>query len=141
MAEPYFDGAVRDVRRWRLGHSLTVVLASDQVHDFIDVLFNGEHFSLRDVMSDNGITINFRPEKDWSFEADAGAGWIRLVFDRENEPAECHVLARNITRAQAREVAAGLTGQTPVLVPLMMNYLDEVSTIAEVPVYFTVAGP
>lgn len=140
MAEPYFDGAVRDVRRWSPGRSLTVVVATDQVRHFVGILSNGEHSSLSDVVSANGITINFRPEKDWSFEAEAGAGWIQLVFDREDDPSDCHVLARSITRAQARETAVGLTGTTPVLVPLMMNYLDEASTVAEVPVYFTVAG-
>jgi len=117
------------------------VVATDQLRHFVDIFSNGEHSSLCDVLSDNGISINFRPDSDWSFEAEAGAGWIQLVFVRENDPSECHVLACNITRAQAREVAAGLTGQTPVLVPLMMNYLDEASAIAQVPVYFTAAGP
>lgn len=113
MAEPRFDGAVRDVRRWRHGYSLTVVVATDQVHHFVDILSNREHSSLCDVLSDNGISIDFRPGSDRRLEAEAGAGWIQLVCVRENEPSECHVLARNITRTQAREVAAGLTGQAP----------------------------
>jgi len=42
---------------------------------------------------------------------------------------------------KAREAAVGLTDPTPVLVPLMMNYLDDgVEAIDEVPVYFTAAG-
>jgi len=92
-------------------------------------------------MSANGIVINFRPEKDWSFEAQTGAAWIQLVFDRDDDPSDCHVLARNITRTQAREVAGGLAETAPVLVPLMMNYLDDgIEAIAEVPVYFTAGG-
>ena len=140
MAEPPFDGAVRDVRRGRRDCSLTAVIPADQVRHFVNILSNGEHSSLCDVSSDNGITINFRPETNWSFEPEVGTGWIQLVFDREDDPSDCHVLACNITRAQARELVVGLTGPTPVLVPLIMNYLDEVSAIAEVPVYFTVAG-
>lgn len=141
MTEPRFDGAVCDVRRWRLGGSLTVVVPTDQVRDFVGILSSGEHLSLCDVVSANGIKINFRPESDWSFDTRAGEGWIQLVFDREDDPSDCHVLARTITRAQAREAAVGLTGPTPVLVPLMMNYLDDgVEAIAEVPVYFTAAG-
>lgn len=141
MAEARFDRGTDDIKRWRLGGSLTVVVPTDQIRDFVAILSNGEHSSMCDVLSANGITINFRPEGDWSFEADTGAGWIQLVFGREDDPSDCHVLARNITRTQAREVAAGLAGPASVVVPLMMNYLDDgVEAIAEVPVYFTTAG-
>lgn len=137
MAEARCGNGAHDVKRWRLGGSLTAVVPSDRIRDFVEILSNGEHSSLCDVVSANGITINFRPEKDWSVETETGLGWIQLVFDRDDDPSYCHVLARNITRAQAREVAAGLAGP-PVLVPLMMNYLDDgVEVIAEVPVYFT----
>lgn len=141
MAEARFDGGTGDTKGWRLGDSLTVVVPSDRVRDFVEILSNGEHSSLCHVMSANGIVINFRPEKDWSFEAQTGAAWIQLVFDRDDDPSDCHVLARNITRTQAREVAGGLAETAPVLVPLMMNYLDDgIEAIAEVPVYFTAGG-
>ncbi|MFV8142311.1 hypothetical protein ACNQR7_32610 [Mycolicibacterium senegalense] len=141
MAEAHFDGGTDAIKRWRLGDSLTVVVPSDRVRDFVEILSNGEHSSLCHVMSANGIMINFRPEKDWSFEAQTGAGWIQLVFDREDDPSDCHVLARNITRTQAREMAGGLAQPASAPVPMMMNYLDDgIEAIAEVPVYFTAAG-
>jgi len=127
-----------DIAQWGLGNSLTVVVPNDLVREFVGILVNGEPSSLCDVLSANGITINFRPERDWSFDDDAGAGWIQLRFDRQDDPSDCHVLALNITRATARDVGARLNGHVPVLVPLVMNYLAEgVEAVAEVPVYFT----
>lgn len=127
-----------DIAQWGLGDSLTVVVPDELVSEFVGILAKGEPSSLCDVMSANGITINFRPERNWSFDGDAGAGWIQLRFDRQDDPSDCHVLALNISRAKARDVGSGLNGHVPVLVPLVMNYLDEgVEAIAEVPVYFT----
>jgi len=132
------EGHSRDIRQWSLGSSVTVVVPSEQIAEFVQILSEGMHWSICDVVSENGITINFSPGKDWSFESETGAAWIQLRFDRKEDPSDCHVLAQNITRAQAREVAVGLAGAAPVLVPLMMNYLDDgVEAIAEVPVYFT----
>lgn len=132
------EGHSHDIRQWSLGRSVTVVVPSEQVAEFVQILAEGVHWSLCDVVSDNGITINFSPEKDWSFEPETGEAWIQLRFDRREDPCDCHVLARHITRAQAREVAAGLTGTAPAIRPLMLNYLDDgVEGIGQVPVYFT----
>lgn len=132
-------GANCDVAEWKLGRSLNVVVPDGYVREFAAILSDGVPGSLCDVLSANGITIDFRSEKDWMFEPETGTGWIQLVIDRrDRNPDDFHVLARTITRAEAREVGAGLSGQTPAMVPLTMNYLQEgTEVIAEVAVYFT----
>ncbi|WP_131804661.1 hypothetical protein, partial [Mycobacteroides abscessus] len=51
-----------DIAQWGLGDSLTVVVPDELVSEFVGILGKGEPSSLCDVLSANGITINFRPE-------------------------------------------------------------------------------
>lgn len=124
------------VSEWRLGGSLTVVVPDDRLKDFV-MLSEGLHVYLHEVLSANGVIIDFRPETWWTCDADSGTGWLQLHFARQDGSGDHHFFAQTITRAQGRALAAGLRGESPVLVPLIMNYIDDDrADVPEVPVYF-----
>lgn len=127
------------VAGWKLGRSVTVVVPDDRLEELVGILSEGLDMYLNEVCSANGVQISFKPENRWTDDADSGTGWMQLHFARQDKSGDHHFFAQTITRAQARKLAAGLSGESPVLVPLTMNYIDDddgTEDVPQVPVYF-----
>ncbi len=104
-----------DTLSWQPSKPLTVVIAEADVAEFAEYLcrdLGGWHFQNR--MSVNGIHINAVAERDWSDDRDAGTAWVGMYFTT-------YYVACNLRRDTAREVAAGLTGESSVTVPVLFN--------------------
>lgn len=130
--------SVPSVAPWSLGEHLRVIVGAEHVDELVRGLAGGEWWYFQYVLSANGINMYFKGEQEWEDDLTDGTAFVRLFFEREDDSTQCHVFAGEISRQVARDVAAGLTGESPVLVPVTLNYLDEagVRVVGQVPVYF-----
>lgn len=129
---------VPSVMPWSLGERLRVIVGAEHVDELVRGLAGGEWWYFQYVLSANGINMYFKGEQQWEDDPTDGTAFVRLFFEREDDPDQCHVFAGEISRQVARDVAAGLAGDSSVLVPVTLNYLDEAGwqVVGEVPVYF-----
>ncbi|WP_165704965.1 hypothetical protein, partial [Mycobacteroides abscessus] len=112
---------VPSVMHWSLGERLRVIVGAEHVDELARGLAGGEWWYFQYVLSANGINMYFKGEQEWEDDPTDGTAYVRLFFERQDDPNQCHVFAGDISRRVARDVAAGLTGDSPVLVPVTMN--------------------
>lgn len=106
---------------WHPSDPLTVVITAADVAELAGKLTRDEWWRVDDLLSANGIHIDAWAEKPWNPDPiwthpgpDAGTAWVRLHFTG-------YTLTCDLRRDIARDVAAGLTGASPVTVPVMFN--------------------
>lgn len=130
-----------DPLSWHPSDPLTVVIAEADVAEIAKNLTSADWWRLDNRLSANGIYIDAWAEKLWNADPlgarphpNEGTAWIRLRFTG-------YTLACDVRRDTARDVAAGLTGESPVIVPVMFNCEpdDEDDLSEPVAVYFKAA--
>lgn len=122
-----------DTLSWQPTEPLTVVIADADVVEFGKNLrsdFGFWYFQNR--MSANGIHIHAKAEKEWVEDPNAGTAWVGMCFTGYN-------LACHLRRDTARDVAAGLLGESSITVPVLFNCEPEDEDLLPDPVvvYFT----
>ncbi len=131
-------GAQLDVFAWRPPGPLTVVIAEADVVELAEKLTRDGWWRLDNRLSVNGIRIDAHAEQFWNPDPcgprprpDQGEAWMSLVFPG-------YSLACYVRRDTARDVAAGLTGQSSVIVPVHFNCEpdDDPAPADPVAVYF-----
>lgn len=118
---------------WQPTQPLTVVIADADVVEFGENLRSDFGFwCFQNRLSANGIHIDAKAEKDWVEDRNAGTAWVGMTFSGYN-------LACNLRRDTARDVAAGLLGESSITVPVLFNCEpeDEDWLPDPVVVYFT----
>ncbi|OHU46094.1 hypothetical protein BKG82_28340 [Mycobacteroides chelonae] len=123
---------------WKPSDPLTVVIAAADVAGLAEKLTRAEWWRVDDLVSANGIRVDAWAEKLWNPDPiwdgtgpDDGTAWVRLHFTG-------YTLTCDLRRDIARDVAVGLTGASPVSVPVMFNCEpdDEDDLSEPVAVYF-----
>lgn len=101
-----------DTLSWRPSDPLTVVVAADDVAEFAACL-NSERgwWYFQNHVSANGISIDAKAEMAWEEDLNTGTAWVALNL------AGYH-LACDLRRQTARDIAAGLTGESSIVVPV-----------------------
>ncbi|MCA4727148.1 hypothetical protein [Mycolicibacterium fortuitum] len=126
------DGSRADILSWRPPDPLTVVVAAADVTDFANCL-TSEHgwWYFQRRMSANGINIDAKAETAWEEDPSTGTAWVALNFTGYH-------LACDLRRQTARDIAAALTGESPIAVPVLFTCepWDEDWLTDPVPVYF-----
>jgi len=126
---------------WHPREPLTVVIAEVDVGELAEKLVSDQWWRVDDLLSVNGIRVNMRADQFWNahpLEARPGPGegtaWVGLHFPG-------YILTCSLRRDVARDVAAGLTGQSPVRVPLLFSCEPDDEVWPDpVVVYFTARG-
>lgn len=110
-----------DTLSWHPSHPLTVVIAEPDVAELAENLTRVEWWRIDDLLSANGIHINVHADQFWNADPlgarprpDEGSAWVGLRFAG-------YILTCDLRRDIARDVAAGLTGESSVTVPVLFN--------------------
>lgn len=115
-----------------------MMIAEANVAELAEKLTRDGWWRLDNRLSATGIRIDGRAEQFWNPDPcgpqprpDQGEAWMSLVFPG-------YSFACNVRRDTAGDIAAGLTGQTPVIVPVHFNCEpDDDPALAEpIVVYF-----
>ncbi len=115
------SGGLPDTLSWHPSEPLTVVIAEADVAGLAENLTTPWWWRLDDLLSANGIHIDASAEKLWNADPvwthpapNDGTAWMRLHFTG-------YTLTCDLRCDTARDVAAGLTGLSPVTVPVLFN--------------------
>lgn len=131
--------ALPDVLAWHPSRPLTVVIGEADVAALAEKLTRDQWWRVDDLVSANGIHVDAWAEKPWNPNPlgarpgpAEGKAWVRLYFSG-------YTLVCNLRCDIARDVAAGLTGESSVSVPVFFNCEpdDEDDLPEPVTVYFT----
>lgn len=125
------DRSVLDTLAWHPRVPLTVVIADADIAEFAGNLRGDHWWYFQNRMSANGIHIHAKAEKTWDEDPNTGTAWVGMCFPG-------YTLTCNLRRDTARDVAAGLLGESSIIVPVLFNceHDDEGGLPDPVVVYF-----
>lgn len=126
-----------DTFSWHPSDPLTVVIADADVAELAEKLAGDEWWRVDNLLSANGIRINVRAEQFWNAnpldphpDPNEGTAWVGLHWPG-------YILTCSLRRDTARDLAAGLAGESSVTVPVLFNCEpDEEDWPDQVVVYF-----
>lgn len=104
---------------WHPREPLTVVIAEADAVELAEKLVSDQWWRVDDLLSVNGIHVNMRAGEFWNAHPlgtapNEGTAWVGLHFPG-------YILTCSLRRGAARDVAAGLTGESPVRVPVLFS--------------------